>query len=299
MNLGHLRHLIALAEHQSFRKAAAALFITQPALSRSIQALERELGVRLVDRVGRKNVLTAYGQDVVGRARKILFEASEIRRGASLTTGGEVGTLRLGLGPTPAAILATPFLIHMASRHPAIQVKLARGSIELLCQALRNETVDVIAVDCRALSATGDLTIETLPPLRAGFVCRAGHPLLSLPRVDLALLRRYPVASTPLSEEVSRDLMAELGQDAHPSRLVTLNSEDIGGLVEVVENTDAIFLGVFAAAQKQLDAGRLVELRLQPHFERIGRYALTTLAGRSESPAQALFRAFALEHFHA
>ncbi len=299
MNLAHLRHLIALAEHQSFRKAAAALFITQPALSRSIQALERELGVRLVDRVGRRNILTAYGQQVVGRARKILFEASEIRRGAALTTGGEVGTLRLGLGPTPAAILATPFLIHMASRHPGIQVKLARGSIELLCQALRNETVDVIAVDRRALPATEDLALETLPPLRAGFVCRAGHPLLALPRVDLALLRGYPVASTPLSEEVARDLMAELGQDAHPSRLVTLNSEDIGGLVEVVEKTDAIFLGVFAVAQKQLDGGRLVELRLQPHFERIGSYALATLAGRSESPAQALFRAFAHEHFHA
>ena len=62
MNLIQLRHLVALAEHQSFHRAADALFLTQPALSRSIQALEEELGVQLVDRSGRKNTLTAFGQ---------------------------------------------------------------------------------------------------------------------------------------------------------------------------------------------------------------------------------------------
>ena len=61
MHLNHLRHLVALAEHQSFRKAAEALFLTQPALSRSIQALEQELGVKLVDRDGKRSALTAYG----------------------------------------------------------------------------------------------------------------------------------------------------------------------------------------------------------------------------------------------
>ena len=59
MNLAQLRHLIAIAEHQSFRKAADALCLTQPALSRSLQALEDELQVMLVDRVGRRNTLTA------------------------------------------------------------------------------------------------------------------------------------------------------------------------------------------------------------------------------------------------
>ena len=75
MNLNHLRHLIALAEHQSFRKAADALCLTQPALSRSIQALEHELDVKLIDRDGKRNTLTAYGQQVVSRARHIVFES--------------------------------------------------------------------------------------------------------------------------------------------------------------------------------------------------------------------------------
>ena len=134
MNLNHLRHLIALAEHQSFRKAADALCLTQPALSRSIQALEHELDVRLIDRDGKRNTLTAYGQQVVSRARRIVFEARELQRGITLLKDGELGTIGIGFGPTPASILMTPFLIQMASHHPKVQVKLARGSVPLLTQ---------------------------------------------------------------------------------------------------------------------------------------------------------------------
>ena len=78
MNLNQLRHLIALAEHHTFSKAAEALFLTQPALSRSIQTLEQELDVKLVDRDGKRNTLTAYGALVAERAARILLEAREL-----------------------------------------------------------------------------------------------------------------------------------------------------------------------------------------------------------------------------
>lgn len=298
MNLNQLRHLVALSEHHTFSRAADAMNLTQPALSRSIQALEDDLGVRLIDRVGKKSHLTPQGRDVVDRARKILFEASEIRRTTSLATPAMHSPIRLGFGPSPAALLQTSFLRYMAQHHPEIRVKISRGSIEMLSLALRQETVDIIAVDQRALVATEDLSITPLTSLRAGFVCRAGHPLLQRPHVDLEAVKNYAIASTPLSEEVARHLTLELGSEAHPNRLVTLNSEDINGLLDVVETTDAIFLGVFAAAKIALAAGRLRELRVQPHVERQGHYALATLSGRTESPSMALFRVFAQQHFH-
>jgi DNA-binding transcriptional LysR family regulator len=298
MNLNHLRHLIALAEHQSFRKGADALCLTQPALSRSIQALEQELGVKLIDRDGKRNALTAYGEQVLASARRIIFEANELQRGVTLLKEGELGAISVGFGPTPAAILMAPFLIRMATFNPKVQVNVSRGSVSLLTQALRNETVDIIAIDLRALAAFEDLQIEPLAPLAGGFICRAGHPLLAEARIDLAMLRQYPVVSTPLSDEIARNLATELGAEAHPSRMMTINSEDIKVMLDVVEATDAIFFGMYATAKARIAAGAMQVLEVQPHIERLGRYALVTMAGRSESPPLELFRSFVHAHFH-
>jgi DNA-binding transcriptional LysR family regulator len=298
MELHHLRYLIALAEHQSFRKAADALFLTQPALSRSLKALEQDLGARLIDRVGKRNTLTAYGRQVVQSARRIMSETAELRRSVAQLKEGALGTLSIGFGPTPAAMLMTPFLREMAAGYPRVQVNVARGSVDMLTQALRSETVDIIAVDLRALTASVDLQVDPLPPLRGGFLCRTGHPLLDQSSIDLSMLRQHPVMSTPLSEEITRNLVVELGPDAHPERLMTINSEDIHGLLDIVEATEAIFFGIFRCAKSRIEEGRMREIQVQPHSERLGRYALVSVAGRSELPAAGFFREFARAHFH-
>lgn len=298
MNLNHLRHLIALADHQSFRKAAEALFLTQPALSRSIQALEQELEVKLIDRDAKCNTLTAYGRLVVERARQIIFEAKELKRSVNLLKEGDLGTLAIGFGPTPAAILMQPFLTQMASSYPKVQLKIARGSVELLVQSLRKETVDIIAIDQRALVTAEDLAMEPLKPLRGGFLCRTGHPLTHEARVDLAALRCFPVASTPLSEEIAKLLVDGLGPEAHPARLMTMNSEDINSLLDLVESTNTVFFGIYACARARILAGRIQEIHVEPHVERFGHYAMVSLARRSESPAVVMFREFARENFN-
>ena len=297
MDLHHLRYLLALAEHQSFRKAADALFLTQPALSRSLQALEQELGVPLIDRKGRRNTLTAYGRQVEQSARRILSETAELRRSVAQLKDGSLGTISVGFGPTPAAILMTPFLRQMAAAYPRVQVNVSRGSVDLLVQALRSETVDIIAVDLRALPSSPDLEVALLPPLRGGFLCRAGHPLLDYASIDLSMLREHPVISTPLSDEISRGLVLELGANAHPTRLMTISSEDIPSLLDIVETTEAVFFGIFRCAKSRIEEGRVREIQVAPHAERLGRYALASLAGRSELPVVDAFRDFAHCHF--
>ncbi|MDD3325700.1 MAG: LysR family transcriptional regulator [Zoogloea sp.] len=297
MNLNQLRHLIALAEHHSFSKAADVLCLTQPALSRSIQTLEQELDVKLIDRDSKRNTLTAYGALVAERAERILLEARELKRGVELLKEGQLGELNVGFGPTPAAVLMQPFLTHMASRYPRMQLRIARGSVELLVQSLRNESVDVIAVDRRALPTADDLAIGPVTTLRGGFLCRSGHPLTQLAQIDLAALRQFPVASTPLSDELARLLVEQLGPDAHPARLVTVNSEDITSLLDLVESTDTVFFGIFACARARIAAGRVCEIHVEPHFERVGEYALVSLARRSTSPAAEAFRGFFAENF--
>ena len=228
----------------------------------------------------------------------MLFATRELRRSVDLLKGGELGSLRVGYGAGPAAVLEIPFFMHMAEHHPRVTVEAARGATGLLMQSLRGEQLDIVVVDRRALADADDLEVEALLPLRGGFICRAGHPALAEAPVDLAVLRQYANAATPLSPEVGRSLAELFGADAHPERLMTMISQDIRALLEVVVSTDTIFFGILAAAKSELAAGRLSELVTQPPVSLHGQFALVGLARRSESPACALFRDFVRQNFH-
>jgi DNA-binding transcriptional LysR family regulator len=294
MNLKHLAHWLALAETGSFSRAAEKLHITQSALSRSIQVLEEDLGGALVDRVGKKNELTPLGLSVLERARRIVHEAQELQRGAALLQQGGMGRLRVGLGSGPGALLMTPWLRYMAEHHPTVQVSVSRGPTELQLLQLRERELDALVVDVRRVAVAPDLKIEQVVEVRAGFVCRQGHPLLSAhpQQVPLEALLAYPVASTPLSHEVARTMVDHYGPRANPAQMTTLQCEEIASLIEVVRQTDAVFLGILGAARQGLSDGSLVELAMDPPFRAGARLGLITLADRTELPVMAVFRAF-------
>lgn len=293
MNLKQLSHWLALAETGSFSRAAEKLHITQSALSRSIQVLEEELGGPLVDRVGKKNELTPLGLSVLERARRIVHEAQELKQGAALLQEGGLGSLRVGLGSGPGAMLMTPWLCHMAQHHPTVHVSVSRGSTELQLVQLRERQLDALVVDVRRVTLAPDLKMEHIVEMRAGFVCRQGHPLLQQKNLlPFESLLAYPMASTPLSQEVARILVDHYGPRANPAQMSTLQCEDIASLIDVVRQTDAVFLGIMGAARQGLADGSLVELRLEPPFRAGARLGLITLAGRTELPVMAVFRAF-------
>ena len=295
MHIRQLEHLIAVAETGSFSRAAERLHLTQSALSRSIQSLEEELGGRLIDRVGKRNEATPLGQHVVARARQLVLEASDLRRSAELVQRGEGGSMRIGLGSGPGAVLGVPLLVHMARHHPSVRVSITRGPTELQLQQLRARDLDALVVDMRRVAPAPDLSVELLGDMRAGFVCRAGHPLMALPRVSLSALLDYPIASTPLSDEVGRLMVEQLGPRADPAQFVSLRCDDVETLIQAVEQSDAVFLGILAAAQAGVDAGRLAVVPLRPALKAAARFAHVTLAGRTEAPVMAILRRFAAD----
>jgi len=298
MNLRHLEHWLALADTGSFSRAAEKLHITQSALSRSIQALEEDLGGPLVDRVGKKNELTPLGRSVLERARRIVHEAQELKQGAALLKQGGLGALRVGLGSGPGAMLMTPWLVYMAQHHPTVQVTVSRGSTELQLTQLRERQLDALVVDVRRVEAAPDLKMTQVVEMRACFVCRQGHPLLERAAKGLPFdaLLSYPIASIELSQEVARLLVDHYGPQANPAQMTTLQCEDIASLLEVVGQTDAIYLGIVGAAREGLAQGRLVELPMQIPLKGQARLALITLAGRTELPVMSVFRAFVQNH---
>ena len=103
MNLKRLEHLIAVAEEGSVAGAARRVHLSQPALTRSIQALELEAGMPLCDRGTRGVMLTAAGRMVVERARRILFETRCLTRDLTLVRQHVIGNVHFGLGPYSVA----------------------------------------------------------------------------------------------------------------------------------------------------------------------------------------------------
>lgn len=285
MTLVQLRHLLSLAQTGSFSRSAEALFLTQPALSRSIRALEDELGQALFDRVGRRSELTPVGREVVARARLLVGAADDLRDSGAQLARGDAGSLRIGLGSGPGALLMTPLLMHMARHHPRLRLDIARGSTELLARGLRERTIDALVVDARSLAPAPDLRVSDTYEMRGAFLCRHGHPLRRR-RGGLSFdkLQAYPMASTPLSDEVACVLVERYGPDAHPERCVTLRCEEIPSLVELTRKTDTVLIAVRAVGPD------LVELAIKPAMNATARFGMVTLAGRTEAPALPIVR---------
>ena len=285
MTLVQLRHLLSLAQTGSFSKSADAMFLTQPALSRSIRALELELGQPLFDRIGRRSELTPFGRQVVARAGQLVAAADDLRDSGAQMALGAVGTLRIGMGSGPGAMLMTPLLMHLAKHHPQLRLEITRGRTDVLERGLRAREMDALVVDARSLAPAPDLRTAERYEMRGALLCRPGHPLLRQQGgVRFAQLLAYPIASTPLSDEVARVLVERYGPDAHPARCVTLCCEEIPSLVDLARHSDAVLIAIRAAGPD------LVELAMAPALDATARFAMVTLAGRSEAPALAIVR---------
>lgn len=290
MNLQQLHHLVALHDTGSFSRAAEQLHLTQPALSRSIKQLEQELGLALLDRVGKRNSFTAFGDAVLARARRIVFESAELKRSAQLLQEGQGGALHVGMAPGPAALLMHGTLKRFASTYPAIRLHIAQGATAALVEQLGDKALDAVVADARAIPPSEELALEHLTDMPAGCLCRAGHPLLSLRSVGIEDLARYPVAAPPLSSEIARIFVERHGAAAHPQRLVTLRCDSVSTLVQVALQTDAVYVGIYAAALEPLMQRKLRILAVQPSMEASARYSIVALAGRTPPPALGLLR---------
>lgn len=285
MTLVQLRHFVVLAETGTFVQASRALFLTQPALTRSIQGLEDELGGRLFDRLGRRIELTPFGHEVLQRARRLVADAEALKQTGKGLHAGLIGSLRIGLSSGPGALLSTPLMLHMAQHHPRLQLQISRGNTAVLIDELRDQHLDAAVVDARSVRPSADLQVSQVFELAAGFLVRPDHPLVQRGKpVTLDDALAYPIASTPLSEEVARLLIDRFGPRANPDDMVTLRSDETLNIVEGARRSHAIVLTANAAAEG------LVPLDMSPPLNATARFGMVTLSRRQEAPALRILR---------
>jgi LysR family hydrogen peroxide-inducible transcriptional activator len=140
--IAQLRSLVAVADHRHFGQAAAALHVSQPTLSSAVAALERTLGVRLVERTTRSVLLTAVGDQIVTRARSVLGVVEDIAEVAMRAREPLVGEIRLGVIPTVAPYLLPRLLPELRAARPELRPQLREARTATLLAELRSGLVD-------------------------------------------------------------------------------------------------------------------------------------------------------------
>src|SRR5512135_93930 len=175
-DLRGLRHAAALGRHRNYARAAAELGITQPALTRSIQALERSLGVPLFDR-GRAGVEpTEFGAILLARGAELLLGSRELDREIQLMRGLELGRITIAVGPYAAEISVGVALGRLARLHPKLRVRIVEVDWRRLASLVESGEFDLAIGDLSDAVDRPGLMTELVGRHRGLFVCRPGHP---------------------------------------------------------------------------------------------------------------------------
>ncbi|MEV0849936.1 LysR substrate-binding domain-containing protein [Streptomyces sp. NPDC049954] len=231
-SLAQLRAFAAVADHLHFRDAAAAIGMSQPALSGAVSALEEVLGVTLLERTTRKVLLSPAGERLAARAREVLSGVSALLEEADAVRAPFTGALRLGVIPTVAPYLLPAVLRLAAGRYPDLDLQVHEEQTSSLLEGLGAGRLDLLLL---AIPVAGPGFTE-LPLFDEDFVLVTprGHWLggrEGLPREALRELPLLLLDEGHCLRDQALDVCREAGQDRGP---VTTTAAGLSTLVQLV-----------------------------------------------------------------
>jgi DNA-binding transcriptional LysR family regulator len=210
MDTQSLQVFLAVADNNSFTLAAEKLFLTQPAVSKRIAALEGQLGCALFDRIGREIHLTEAGRTLLPRARQWLLELDDIRRSISNLNGEVTGVLRIGTSHHIGLHRLPPTLRRFSQHYPQVQLDIHFIDSEEAWDAVLHGHLELGVV---TLPPEPDPRVQQTPiwddPLV--FMAAPEHPLAKEAKLSLETLTRYP-ALLPSPSTFTRRLVAQVFQ---------------------------------------------------------------------------------------
>ena len=196
MDIRHLRQILAVRDHGSFAKAADALHMAQPALSKSIAKVEDELRLTIFTRTSTGSELTPMGEMIAERAERVMAATQNLARDAALVAGGDAGAVRLGIGTGLKDALLPRLLLKIVEAHPRLRLEIEVGAANRLLPRVESRELDLALCSVsrpNALAYVKALAAEVI------FVASPAHPLASERRISIARLARFhaPVPTSP------------------------------------------------------------------------------------------------------
>jgi DNA-binding transcriptional LysR family regulator len=283
-----LAHARTLARHGNFRLAAVELHISQPALTRSIKALEETLGTRLFDRLSAGVTPTAAGKLFLQRAQRVLQESEDMERAMADLLGLASGSLVISTGPYPGDALVPDAVAGLMRRAPGIYCRIREADWTDVPGHLLERESDLAVADISAVEDDERFSTELLTTAPFYFVCRSGHPLARQTTVCQADFSEYPLVGNRVPERVGNFLAASGGgtggKDQHGPFRVKIDVATFAATRRILLATDGITLAPLAQVAQELRDGNLTLLRTGGSTPRM-HSGLIYLRGRSLSPA--------------
>jgi DNA-binding transcriptional LysR family regulator len=276
MELRQLRYLVALAEELNFTRAAARENIAQPALSQQIQRLEEELGLALAERTRRRVEITAAGEMLVARSRRILAELDAARDELEALRGVQTGHVTVGAMHTMGPIDISLVLAVFHERHPAVELTVREQSSEELAEMLRVDTLDLAFLSVTERIESHGLGLHQLVSEELMAILPPGHRLASRRRIRMGELADEEFISYREGSRL-RELLNTAGREAGFDPNVKLESNESARVrrlvargmgVAILPRSDAVGVGAEVAARQLIDPALSRDITLAWRAER-------------------------------
>lgn len=282
VDLKRLGHLVALADERHFARAAERVHLSQPAFSRSIQSIERDLDMKLFDRETGDVKPTPAGVFLIERARRLLFDARCLQRDATLYRDSQLGDTAFGAGPFPAATIMPLAISALRQQVPAVGLRLETGNWEQLYERLLAEDIEFFVGDVRDLPAEPRIEQAGLGRLVAHLYVRKGHPLARR-RCTFAQAWAHGIATVKLPRRVGALLATLAGARPGDSQSPAVQCDDLSLLRTLALTTDTV-VGLPDVWVARANDRSLVRLRVDDLPEVYAEVGVVTLVNRTPSP---------------
>ena len=256
MDIASLKAFLAVADTGSFSLAAERLFLTQPAISKRIAALERELEALLFDRIGRTVSLTEAGRALLPRARTILVDIEDSVRAISNLSGEIRGTLRFATSHHIGLHRLPPALKAFTLQHPGVRLDIRFMDSEAACVAVEHGELE-LAIVTLPPDPSPNLSLDTVWVDPLGIVVSREHPLAGKRRVSLAALLEHP-AILPATGTYTRQIAEQAFSKSNATLDVALSTN----YLETIRMLVSVGIGWSLLPLTMLD-GQLTHLKVR------------------------------------
>ena len=281
----------ALATYRHFGRAAAALRISQPAVTRSLKHLEDLLGVPLFDRQG--VTPTVFGELVLSHGEPVIKGFADLMREIDLAKGLEIGEFSVSAGPYPADISGQRAIGMLSAQHPRLAVELKLFNWTKIVNQVLNERIDLGFADLSEAVEDPELQTEAVRTSQLNFFCAATHPLAGRNSVTLEELCAFPWVGPTVTDRMRRflpqgDLPCGVFDAAKNCFLPKILIGNFTAAKHIVLAGQGIGAALPFQLAREIDDGDCVLLPLELPWLSLN-YGFISKRGRTHSPAAKAF----------
>ncbi|MES2414731.1 MAG: LysR substrate-binding domain-containing protein [Pseudomonadota bacterium] len=258
MKIHQLRDFIAIAREGGIRAAARHLDLTQPSLSKSVNALEVELGAPLFDRTSTGSVLNNYGEVFLMRAEHVMTELERARDEVHQLKGGRGGRVNFGASGTPSLLFVAGALQRFRMRFSDAQVRIVEGAHSISIAGLRDGSLDFSMVPEPIKALGGEFSVERVFESTRSVVGRLGHPLSKAK--SLGDLTKATWLLTGAAGPKRMELDQAFTSNGFAPPMANVQCESLIGLLALLARTDMLALLPHQWVETPITKGVLSEI---------------------------------------